>query len=150
VMFASPRTGNTAFVEHYDGTVKGGYRLINYILDIVTHIPFFVAPDLDYEPLPQPTIITPFSSQADIKVDIYCNHHLVCYMAMLDIKSAEDWLEKHGFQEDMDLFNPCVLGPRRASLNAALAEALALLLEHLDGERLVKTLAERLGWKPGS
>jgi len=150
VMFASPRPGNTEFAEYYNRKVTGGYRLFNYILDTVTHIPFVIPPDLDYEPLPQQTTITPFSSSADVKVDLYCNHHLVCYMAMLNYDFAEKWMTEHGIQEDKNLFSPCVLGPRRASLNAALAETLALLLEHLDEESLVKTLAERLGWKPGS
>jgi hypothetical protein len=37
-----------------------------------------------YVSLPKPKVIQPATAQADIRFDIGCNHHIVCYLAMLD------------------------------------------------------------------
>lgn len=53
--------------------------MINYLLDIVTHVP-----TLFYATLPNPTVIQPATAQAAIRLDIFCNHHVICYCAMID------------------------------------------------------------------
>ena len=78
-LFASPRTGDAAWAALFASEVTGGYRLINYLLDIVTHVP-----TLFYATLPNPTVIQPATAQAAIRLDIFCNHHVICYCAMID------------------------------------------------------------------
>lgn len=77
-LFASPRTGDQAWANLVATTVRQ-YRLFNYILDVVTHVP-----DIDYAPLPNATVIQPATAQASIRLDIFCNHHVICYCAMID------------------------------------------------------------------
>lgn len=77
-LFASPRTGDQPWATLFANTVKQ-YRLFNYILDIVTHVP-----SLGYATLPNATVIQPATAQAAIRLDIFCNHHVVCYCAMID------------------------------------------------------------------
>ncbi len=144
-LFASPHTGNGVFVDLYDRTLGDRYSLYNYVLDVVPYVPFSLPLEhIDYERLPKATIISPMSSQADVKVDISCDHHLGSYAAMLDYDFAKA-SPKTPAEEQMF---QCVLGPREVSANEALAEVLALLLKYLAGEKLVKELATRLGWKP--
>jgi triacylglycerol lipase len=81
-LFASPRTGNAAWASLFDSAVTE-YRLINYLLDIVTHVPA-----LGYATLPKVTVIQPAASQAAIRLDIFCNHHVLCYCAMIDYADA--------------------------------------------------------------
>ena len=78
-LFASPHTGNQAFVELFDKTITD-YRLFNYILDVVPRVPL----GLGYSPLPRRTVIQPATAEANIRVTIECNHHVICYCAMLD------------------------------------------------------------------
>ena len=139
VMFASPRTGNQAFVDYYQSRMAGRYRLYNYILDAVTYVPFSVPPLLDYETLRDVTLITPESSQADIKLDLACHHHLVCYLAMIDYASFAAMKRTDRNSEDLKLF-PCVLAPHETSLNYVAACALAELVAHSFGEMIVKKL----------
>lgn len=49
-LFASPQTGNQAFVTLFDQTIRD-YRLFNYILDLVPRVPL----GLGYMPLPRKT-----------------------------------------------------------------------------------------------
>jgi hypothetical protein len=77
-LFASPRTGDQAWASLVATTVRQ-YRLFNYILDIVTHVP-----SIGYATLPNPTVIQPATAQAGIRLDIFCNHHVICYCAMID------------------------------------------------------------------
>jgi hypothetical protein len=92
--------------------------------------------------LPRATVIDPTPSQADILLDIGCDHQVVCYCAMLDYeytkitpKSAED-----------EKLYACVIGPRELSLNELKAEALALFARFASRETAVKELAAKLGW----
>jgi triacylglycerol lipase len=55
-LFASPRTGDGAWVNTFNTSVKD-CRLFNYILDIVTHVP-----TLGYATLPNTTLIQPLDS----------------------------------------------------------------------------------------
>jgi triacylglycerol lipase len=77
-LFASPRTGDQAWASLVATTVRQ-YRLFNYILDIVTHVP-----SIGYATLPNATVIQPATAQAGIRLDIFCNHHVICYGAMID------------------------------------------------------------------
>ncbi len=77
-LFASPRTGDDAWVRLFDGKVAD-YRLFNYLLDAVTHVPA-----LGYAALSGATIIQPKEARAGVRFDIFCNHHLICYFAMID------------------------------------------------------------------
>jgi triacylglycerol lipase len=76
-LFASPRTGDQAWANRVATTVRE-YRLFNYILDIVTHVP-----SIGYTTLPNATVIQPATVQASIRLDIFCNHHVICYCAMI-------------------------------------------------------------------
>ncbi len=77
-LFASPRTGDLAWATLFAAEVKD-YRLFNYILDIVTHVP-----TLGYATLPNATVLQPATTQAGIRLDVLCNHHVICYCAMID------------------------------------------------------------------
>jgi triacylglycerol lipase len=77
-LFASPRTGNSMWTTLFDSNV-GDYRLFNYVLDIVTHVPL-----LNFSFLPKLTVIQPATAQTGIRLDLLCNHHVICYCAMID------------------------------------------------------------------
>lgn len=145
VLFASPRTGNSTFVTLYDKTIEDRYRLINYVLDVVPYVPFDLPPQhIQYSALGKPTLIDPVTCQADIRVDIGCNHHVICYCAMLAYQFTKETAKR---PEDEALFR-CVIGPREWSINEVLADTLALVFKFVAGETLVKELAKRIGWKP--
>lgn len=145
VLFASPRTGNAAFVALCDQTLEDRYRLFNYVLDVVPYVPFDLPlQHIQYSTLGKPTIIEPAKSQADIRVDIGCNHHVICYCAMLAYEYTKATPKR---PEDEALFK-CVIGPRKWSLNYALAVTLALVFKYIAGETLLKGLAKRIGWQP--
>jgi len=57
-LFASPRTGDSGWATLVAATVNS-YRLFNYILDIVTHVP-----TIGYATLPNATVIQPSTAQA--------------------------------------------------------------------------------------
>ena len=77
--FASPHTGDPAWAAIFAVNVSE-YRLFNYILDIVPHVPT----GEDYAALAKATVIQPGSAQAGIRLDLGCNHHLLSYCALLD------------------------------------------------------------------
>ncbi len=83
-LFASPRTGDAAWTALYDKTV-GDYRLFNYALDVVPRVPLDLPEvGIQYLTLNQATVIQPWTAHADIRLDIGCDHHILCYCAMLD------------------------------------------------------------------
>jgi triacylglycerol lipase len=82
-LFASPRTGNQDFVTLFDSHVAD-YRLFNYLLDLVPRVPL----GLGYQPLPRRTVIQPGTAEANVRVDPGCNHHVICYCAMLDYEGT--------------------------------------------------------------
>ena len=57
--------------------------MYNYILDLVTHVP-----SLGYATLSKATVLEPSKAQANIRLDIFCNHHVICYCAMIDYAAA--------------------------------------------------------------
>jgi len=81
-LFASPRTGNRAWVDLFAATVKD-YRLFNYILDIVPYVPTG-----NYAALPNATVIQPATAKAAVNLDIACGHRLLCYCAMIDFAAT--------------------------------------------------------------
>jgi hypothetical protein len=112
-LFASPRTGDSAWAALFASTVKD-YRLFNYILDIVTHVP-----TLGYATVPNATVIQPATAQAGVRLDVLCNHHVVCYCAMIDYK---DTMAVQGVAQDPDC-TACVIPPPSAMPESAKALA---------------------------
>jgi triacylglycerol lipase len=84
-LFASPHTGNKEFVDYFDRQVAR-YRVFNYELDAVPKVPLLSG----YAALPRVQSFGPFEAQARIRLNLGCNHHAVCYAAMLDYQAA-DW-----------------------------------------------------------
>ena len=115
-LFASPRTGDPAWADLFAVTVKD-YRLFNYILDIVTHVP-----TLGYATLPNATVIKPSTAQAGVRLDILCNHHVICYCAMIDYK---DTMATPTTAQDASR-KSCILGPSSTMPEAA--KALAVII----------------------
>jgi triacylglycerol lipase len=83
-LFASPRTGNTDFVEFFETKVSN-YDLFNYERDVVPKVPNIDILHLSrYRDLHQAKSIPAASSAAIICDNPPCNHHLICYTALLD------------------------------------------------------------------
>jgi pimeloyl-ACP methyl ester carboxylesterase len=104
ILFASPHTGDQAFVTLFDKTVSH-YRLFNYILDIVPRVPM----GLGYQPLPQRTVLQPSTAEAVIRMDVGCNHHVICYCAMLDYEGTVNATNPVPAGEEGSA--ACILGP---------------------------------------
>jgi hypothetical protein len=81
-LFASPRTGDDAWVNLFDTNVST-YQVWNYILDVVPHVP-----TIGYATLPNATVIQPSMAQCQIRLDLLCDHHVLCYCAMIDYKDT--------------------------------------------------------------
>ena len=82
-LFASPRTGDAPWCKQVDiSTAKAGasYDVFNYYVDLVPHVP----PRPLFQTLSGATWLYPDKVDASIRLDIGCDHHLVCYCAMLD------------------------------------------------------------------
>jgi triacylglycerol lipase len=142
VMFASPQTGNSHFTAYYDSVLADRYALFNYVLDIVPYVPFSLPlQGINYATLSKATVITPFTSQADVKLDVGCNHSIVSYAAELDYQLVKDEILSQ--QSDS-----CLLGPREFSVNEALAELLALAITALIKDKdSLKYVAGKMGWR---
>jgi triacylglycerol lipase len=119
-LFASPHTGNDAFVSLFDQAVAD-YRLFNYILDVVPRVP--LGPD--YAPLPKRTVLRPETAEANIRFNLGCNHHVICYCAMLDYEGTQSATTPVPAEEKGSA--ACILGPETGSPTLAkqLAAALA-------------------------
>ena len=111
-LFASPRTGDPAWATIFDQKVSE-YRLFNYILDIVPHVPSGVL----YGALPKATVVQPRGAQAGIRLDLGCNHHLLSYCALLDYADEQ----KAGPDPSSP---PCILGPASSIQETTVAWAL--------------------------
>jgi triacylglycerol lipase len=79
--FASPHPGDQAFATLFDQVVGKNYIVYNYLLDIVPRVP---PTEFGYCSLSERQVIQPNTAQADISFGVACNHHVVCYLAMLD------------------------------------------------------------------
>jgi hypothetical protein len=111
-LFASPHTGDVAFVHYFDEHVTT-YTLYNYSLDVVPTVPFAMG----YSTLPRAIRFTPDDAQAVIRYDpllpyeinnLACQHHAVCYAAMLDFH-ATDWKALPPIDQPCVA---CVIGPK--------------------------------------
>jgi triacylglycerol lipase len=107
-LFASPQTGDQFFADAFDKKVSD-YRVFNYALDIVPRVP--LGPD--YVTLARATVLMPWTSEASIRVDVFCNHHVICYCAMLDYEATmQD--PRLLITSDDKVCAACVRGPERA------------------------------------
>ncbi len=118
-LFASPRTGDHAWAAAY-GAAVAGYRLINYILDVVPYVPFDAPPAMPYSTLPGAEILQPSTAQAEVRFDIRCNHNGICYCAMIDYADTK----RRADPQDIEAWR-CILGPPAFGLNRELTLALA-------------------------
>ena len=111
--FASPRTGDSPWASLFAANVRE-YRLFNYILDIVTHVP-----TLGYATLSNATVIQPSTAQAGIRLDVLCDHHVICYCAMIDYT---DTMAAPTTAQDASC-KSCILPPPSAMSDSAKALA---------------------------
>ena len=117
-LFASPRTGDRAWAAAYAAQVSG-YRLTNYLLDVVPYVPFDAPPAFQYSTLPGAHVVRPSTAQADVRFDIRCNHNLICYCAMIDWADTK----RRASAQDIEAWR-CILGPPAFGLNRELTLAL--------------------------
>ena len=68
------------------------------------------------------TVIQPSTAQAGIRLDILCNHHVICYCAMIDYDATMD--APTTAQDASCKF--CILGP--ASVMPESAKAMAVII----------------------
>ena len=115
-MFASPRPGDTPFVDFFDSTLTT-YTLYNYSRDVVPMVPLLFG----YSSLPRAIRITPDNAQADIRYNpllpleiknLACQHHAVCYAAMLDYHAA-DWAALPPIDQGCAR---CIVAPKTADM----------------------------------
>ncbi len=78
-LFASPRTGNKAWTDAVQAALQDRYLVVNYLLDIVPHLPS----GPDYCTVQNVHVLRPSNAEAGIAVDPFCDHHVLCYAAML-------------------------------------------------------------------
>lgn len=78
-LFASPKTGNSDFTCYMQSNVKN-YQVFNYKKDLVP-----LTPPLGYSSLPNCTIFSEGQSALTISPTPACCHHLICYIALLDV-----------------------------------------------------------------
>lgn len=114
-LFASPRTGDAAWTGLFDSQVQS-YQLYNYIIDLVPHVP-----SLGYATLSKATVLQPDTAQADIRLDLLCNHHVICYCAMIDYERIETAMTPCPAQDANEW--ACVIGPYSPLPNSAKALA---------------------------
>jgi hypothetical protein len=119
-LFASPHPGDQNFAALFDRTI-GDYRLFNYIWDIVPRVPPTV---FGYAPLARRTVIWPSTAEASIRFDIGCNHHVICYCAMLDYEGTERATTPTPPGEQAS--KACILGPEAGQ--RSIAKEIAALL----------------------
>jgi triacylglycerol lipase len=116
-LFASPRTGDLAWTTIFDNNV-GDYSLFNYIIDVVPHVPTGIG----YSTLSKAKVIQPLAANAGVKLDLFCDHHIICYCAMLDFQQTS----VAPLTAQDTVCRACVLGP--ASTMPEEAKALAVLI----------------------
>lgn len=82
--FASPHPGDQEFAQLFDQSIRD-YIVYNYLLDIVPRVP---PTEVGYCALPKLKVLQPDTVQAEVTFGIGCNHHIICYLAMLDYQST--------------------------------------------------------------
>lgn len=108
-LFASPKTGNKTFVDFFE-TQVGNYDLFNYARDVVPTVPksdilHFSA----YYALLQAKTIPAGASSLGIKDNPLCNHHLICYTALLDPLAYKQAMADPGCTADDRQCAQCVV-----------------------------------------
>lgn len=139
-LFASPRTGDQAWADLVDRTVKE-YAVFNYVIDAVTHVPT----GLGYVTLPRASRLEPETAQAGIRVGLGCNHHVICYCAMLDFARTMPHARD---ARDADCAK-CIRGDSDADKQGAIdvQRVFALLIDEDRGGptgKLLKNLGDKL------
>lgn len=110
-LFASPRTGNQVFVDYFEDKVSN-YDLFNYERDLVPAVPKFDLLHLSmYESLHQAKTIPVSGSVATVNDDPKCNHHLICYTALLDPGAYLAEMENPSLVQDDRDCAKCVVSP---------------------------------------
>ncbi|MDE0855037.1 MAG: lipase family protein [Nevskia sp.] len=108
-LFASPRTGNQTFVDFFESKVAN-YDLFNYERDVVPTVPFNdVLHFSNYHPLAQAKTIPAAGASAAIQDNPGCNHHLICYTALLDPDAYKSALSDPACTGDDHSCAQCVL-----------------------------------------
>ena len=109
-LFASPKTGNAAFVNYFDSNV-GTYDVFNYAGDLVTDAPSFDVLKLSaYEHLANVTVITDASSESVVCDDKLCAHHVICYVSRLSYSQFLRGIALQGTTSDDCKCAACVSG----------------------------------------
>ena len=110
-LFASPQTGDQDFVDYFEDKVSN-YDLFNYERDLVPQVPKFDLLHLStYEPLHQAKTIPVSGTAATVNDDPKCNHHLICYTALLDPAAYLAEMGNPGLVQDDRDCAKCVLSP---------------------------------------
>ncbi|MDR3533035.1 MAG: lipase family protein [Rhodopila sp.] len=105
--FASPHPGNQAFATLFDQVVGNNYVVYNYLLDVVPRVPPI---EFGYCSLSGRRVIQPDTAQADISFGIGCNHHIICYLAMLDYAATKPYITSPPAGEEGSA--TCIRGPQ--------------------------------------
>lgn len=131
-LFASPRTGDPAWTALFDSHVQS-YQLYNYIIDLVPHVP-----SLGYATLSKAKVLQPDSVQADIRLDLLCNHHVICYCAMIDYHGTATAMTPCPAQDSSEW--ACVIGPYSPLPNSAKALAFVVAEAGVASDRAIALL----------
>ena len=127
-LFASPRTGNDAWVDAVAATLQDRCTVFNYLLDLVPHLPSRPG----YSTVRNELVILPSTAEAGVKVEVRSHHHVLCYAAMLSYATFQ---AHEGALRDVDAEErACVLGDH--SMVPAQAKALQVAVEAVDGAGL--------------
>lgn len=108
-LFASPKTGNQTFVDFFEAKVTN-YDVFNYERDIVPSVPKCDVLHLsDYYTLKQAKTIPASLASLEIRDNPLCNHHLICYTALLDSSAYKQAMENPDCTIDDRKCAQCVL-----------------------------------------
>jgi triacylglycerol lipase len=131
-LFASPRTGDSTWAGLFDSHVQS-YQLYNYIIDLVPHVP-----SLGYATLSTATVLQPDSAEADIRLDLLCNHHVICYCAMIDYAKTTASTTPGSPLDASE--QACIMGPYSPLPNSAKALALIVNDAGIASDRAIALL----------
>ncbi len=81
--FACPRAGDAVWAAVPDAAFGERYLVVNYLLDLVPQLP--AGPD--YATAHRELVLRPSTAEAQIKVDLESDHHVLCYAPMLSYPS---------------------------------------------------------------
>jgi triacylglycerol lipase len=93
-LFASPKPGNAEFASYFASKVKD-YVVYNFESDVVP-----ATPPLGYSAVPNCTVIKQSDSKATIGADKKCCHHLISYIALLDVNEFKRVVALQGTTPD--------------------------------------------------